>query len=124
MYNPNLKSMKKATLFFILIAICFTFSAHAVTTETLPFKSEQLLRSEIISLVGDETPFEIQKDEEVVSRVCFLLNEANELIIISVHSDREEVVSFLKRKLDHRALNVKGVQKGKIFNIRFKFLES
>ena len=116
--------MKKTTLFFVLIATCFTFSAHAVTTEIKPFESEQLLRNEIISLVGNETTFEIKNDEEIVSRVCFLLNEANELIIISVHSDREEIASFLKRKLDHRALSVKGIQKGKIFNISFKFLES
>ena len=113
--------MKKTTLFFVLIATCFTFSAYAVTIETLPFESEQLLRSEIISLVGDEIPFEIKNGEEVLSRVCFLLNEANELIIISVHSDREETASLLKRKLGHHTMSVKGIQKGKIFNIRFKF---
>ena len=115
-------SMKKVTLFFVLIAVSLTFPAYAANPVNTPSESEKILRSEIISLIGDQTPFEIKTDDNVYSRVSFLLNDANELIVISVHSNREEIKSFLKGKLNHRTLKVKGIQKGKIYNLKFQFV--
>lgn len=116
--------MKKVTLIMLFFVVGLSLPAFASPVENPPLGKDKLLRNEIMNLVGKEVPFKINKNDEVLSRVSFLLNEANELIVISVLSDDPKIKSFLEGRLDNRKLKVKGIQRGKIYNVKFRFLPS
>lgn len=108
----NLKSI----ITIIAISLATTFSTSA--TEKEPSKITKKLRTEIVSMLGDKIPIEFKKTEKV--EVSFMINNANEIVVVSVDSKLNEFNSYVKRKLNYKKLDVKGAKKGEIYKIPVK----
>ncbi|WP_397446850.1 hypothetical protein [Polaribacter sp. R77954] len=108
----NLKSI----IAIIAISLATTFSTHA--TEKNYSKVTQQLRTELVSMLGDKVQVELK--ESTSGEISFMVNNKNEIVIISVDSNVTEFNSLVKRKLNYKKINVKGVKKQEIYIIPVK----
>ena len=104
----NLKSI----ITILAISISTVFSASA--TEKNPSKTKEL-RTEIISILGDKISVELKKPS--TAKISFMINNQNEIVIISVDSDIYELNAIIKGKLNYKKIQVRGTEKGEIYKI-------
>lgn len=108
----NLKSI----ITIIAISLATTFSATATEKETS--KVTKKLRTEIVKILGDKLPMEVSSSSK--AQVSFMVNNQNELVIISVDSEVSEFSAFVKNKLNYKKVNVEGLTKGEIYRMPVK----
>ncbi len=108
----NLKSI----IAIIAITLATTFSANA--TEKKPSKITKELRTELVSMLGNTINIELKKSTS--GEISFMVNNKNEVVVISVESKVNEFNSMVKRKLNYKKITVKGVKKGEIYKIPVK----
>ena len=108
----NLKSI----ITIIAISLATTFSTSAIENE--PTKVIKKLRTELVSMLGDKIQMEL--NESTSAKISFIINNHNEVVIISVDSKFNEIHSFVKNKLNYKKVKVKGVVKGEIYSIPVK----
>ncbi|WP_405606174.1 hypothetical protein [Polaribacter sp. Asnod1-A03] len=107
----NIKSI--ITIFAISLSTVFSMNA---TENDKPESKE--LRTEIVSFLGDNISIELEKSS--TAEVSFIINNNNEIVIISVDSDIKELNSFIKTKLNYKKLDTKGTKKGEIYKMPLK----
>ena len=105
----NLKTVIAA----LAISLVSTFSAFAVETE--PKTTNQEIREKIVALLGSKVDMELTKDTSV--EISFMVNNNNEMVVVSVDSSENTIDSFVKNKLNYKNLSVKGVKKGEIYRV-------
>lgn len=105
----NLKSI------ITIIAICFATSFASFASETTPTKVNNKLRTEIVSIIGNNIKVEIEKTTK--AEISFLVNEENEIVVVSVYCNSNEFNSYIKSKLNYKKIDAKGVKKGEIYII-------
>lgn len=105
----NLKSI----IAIIAISLVTTFSATA--TEKKPSKITKKLRSELVSMLGNKIQAEVK--ETTSAEISFIVNNQNEVIIVSVDSKLNAFNEHVKSKLNYKKISVKGVKKGEIYRI-------
>ncbi len=86
----NLKSI----ITILAISLATTFSA----TEKEPAKETKKLRTEIVTILASKIPIIFEKSENV--EVSFMINQKNEIVIVSVNSNKSEFSTYVKRKLN------------------------
>ncbi len=106
--------MKKLKSFVTILAISLSTVFSANATETEPSKTEEL-RTEIVSILGNKISIEVQTQS--TAEISFIINNENEIVIISVYSDITELNAFIKKKLNYKKVEVRGTNKGKIYKI-------
>jgi len=106
--------MKKIQSIIAILAISLStiFSINA-TEKNKP--ETKKLRTEIVSYLGDNISIELKKTS--TAEVSFMINNDNEIVIISVDSDINELNSYIKAKLNYKKVNVKGTKKGEIYKM-------
>lgn len=110
--------MKNLKSIITVIAICLVTSLSANNTDNNPAKTNQKLRSEIVSILGSQVPLVLTNSTE--AQVSFIVNEKNELVVISVDSESSEFNSFVKSKLNYKKINETGAKKGEIYKMPVK----
>jgi hypothetical protein len=105
----------KSIIAILAISLSTIFSVNA--TEVTPSKTKEL-RTEIISILGSKIPLELK--EASTANISFLINNKNEIVIISVGSDVNILNDYIKRKLNYKKIKVKGVSKGEIYRMPLK----
>ena len=108
----NLKSI----IAIIAISLATTFSTTA--TENGPSKITKKLRTEIVSMLDKNIPIEVKETSK--AEVSFMINNKNEIVIVSVNSSLDEFNSYIKRKLNYKKIELKGVKKGEIYRMPVK----
>lgn len=108
----NLKSI----IAIIAISLATTFSATA--TEKEPTKVTEKLRTEIISMLGSTVQLELKNTTS--AEISFMVNNKNELVVVSVDSNVSEFQSIVKTKLNYKKLAFKGAKKGEIYKVPVK----
>ncbi|MBG7612395.1 hypothetical protein IU405_09065 [Polaribacter sp. BAL334] len=108
----NLKSI----IAILLFSFTITFSANA--SEKDPSKVTTELRSEIVNILGNKIPLEV--DSSSSAEVSFMINNKNELVVISVDSNLTSFNVFVKEKLNYKKIATKGIQKGEIYKMPIK----
>ena len=108
----NLKSI----ITIIAISLATTFSTAA--TEKESSKITKKLRTEIVSMLGNKIQVEVK--ENTLAEISFIVNNKNEVVIVSVDSKVEEFNFFVKKKLNYKKINTKGLKKGEIYIIPVK----
>lgn len=98
------------------ISLATTFSTTA--SEKVPSEITKEIRTEIISMLGNEISLELK--ESSIAEVSFMINNDNEIVIISVDSKIDDLKSIIKRKLNYKKVTVKGVNKGEIYIMPLK----
>lgn len=110
-----MKSLK-SIITIIAISLATTFSTTA--TETEPTKITKELRTEIVSLLGDKIPIILKED--CAATVSFIINNKNEIVILSVDCKVDKFNTYVKRKLNYKKIKVKGTLKGEIYKMPIK----
>lgn len=93
----------------------FTTTAFAVTETT----AKNNLRSEMVSLLGDKMSVELDY-QSIKANVSFLINEKNQVVILSVDSNNNKVDTYVKGKLNYKKVSASGITKGKIYIMPIK----
>ncbi|AUC84048.1 hypothetical protein CW731_01510 [Polaribacter sp. ALD11] len=105
----------KTIIAVIAISLSTVFSISA--TEVNP-KKTKTLRTEMSSFIGNNIP--VQLNKTTTAEVTFIINNKNEIVVLSVNSKVSELNSFLKRKLNYKIITVKGIKKGEIYKMPLK----
>ena len=105
----------KSIIAILAISLSTIFSVNA--TEVTPSKTKEL-RTEIISILGSKIPLKLEKSS--TAEVSFIINNQNEIVIISVGSDVNVLNDYIKTKLNYKKIKVKGVAKGEIYKMPLK----
>jgi hypothetical protein len=108
----NLKSI----IAILLFSFTITFSANAIEKD--PSKVTSELRSEIMKFLGNKIPLELKSTS--TAEVSFMINNQNELVVISVDSNLTSFNVFVKEKLNYKKIATKGIQKGEIYKMPIK----
>ncbi len=108
----NLKSI----IAIIAISLATTFSTTA--TEKEPTKITKKLRTEIVSMLGNNVKLDIKNSSK--AEVSFMINSKNEIVVVNVDSKVNEFNSYVKSKLNYKKLTLQGVTKGKIYRMPIK----
>ncbi|WP_026777943.1 hypothetical protein [Polaribacter sp. Hel_I_88] len=103
----------KSIITIIAISLATTFSTTA--SEKEPSKITKELRTEIVELLGSKIPIEFKKTEKV--EISFMINNENEIIVISVDSELADFNSYIKKQLNYKKVKVKGTIKGEVYKI-------
>ena len=109
-----MKSLKLFVAIFSL-SILATTSINANNSNTEPTKEKNPLRTEIINLIGNEIPIDIKKT--INTEISFTFNNNNELIVIDVDSKNEQLISYIKSKLNYKKINMKNVKKKEVYTL-------
>lgn len=110
--------MRKLKLIIAIIAISLATTFSTTASEKEPSKITKELRTEIVEFLGSKIPIEFEKNEKV--DVSFMINNENEIIVISVDSDNKSFDSYVKKQLNYKKIKVKGTIKGEIYKILVK----
>ena len=108
-----MKTFKSITL-VALFLIASTFSSYANNTE--PSNTKDALRAKIVTLIGDQIPVELTS-KTVDAKVSFMINQKNEVVVVSVYSSNKNLDSYIKTKLNYKKVKVTGAKKGEVYTL-------
>ena len=115
--------MKKLKLTITAIALCFaTITASA--TETKPNETNKAFRTKIVSLIGTEAPSYLTNGKEITAKISLMLNNKNQVIVVSVDSKNTSIEAYIKSKLNYQKIDVKGLKKGEIYKVPLTIKQS
>jgi hypothetical protein len=103
----------KTIIAIMVISLSTVFSTSA--TAPNPEKGIKTLRTELSSFIGKNIPFELKKS--TTAEVSFIINNKNEVVVLSVDSSISELNYFLKTRLNYKKVTTKGVKKGEVYKI-------
>ena len=114
--------MKNFKLFITVLAISVASVFTTSASENEPKTINQEIRNEIVSLLGNQLPMELKEDNNV--EIYFIVNNKNEVVIMSVDSTNSEIDSYVKNKLNYQIIKVKGIIKGENYRLPLKIKKS
>ena len=110
--------MKKLKLTITAIALCFaTITASATETPSTTKETNKAFRSKIVNLIGTEAPSYLTNGKDVTAKLSLMLNNKNQVIVVSVDSKSDTVEEYVKSKLNYQEIKVKGLKKGEIYRV-------
>lgn len=104
----------KSIIAIFAISVATVFSSYA-GNENPPIKKTENLRAEIVSILGTQTPFDI--DQSSKAEVVFTVNDNNEIVVLSVASENSEFNSYVKSRLNYKKLGTKGVKSRALYTL-------
>jgi len=96
----------KNTIKVLMLAVAFTFSSVLIaSTEPVPTVAESTntICTEIGKLLKNPN---FLVDQDMTARVKVVINEDNELVVLSVDSESAELEGFIKGRLNYHVLSV------------------
>lgn len=110
--------MKNVKIFISAIVLTLFVSSTAMASTSTETTSKNKLRTELIKLLGD---YELSFDQQTLTaNVSFIVNDKNEVVILSVRSKDENIQSYVKSKLNYKKIDCSGITKGKIYVMPLK----
>ena len=103
--------MKNLKILIIAFAL-FTMSISAATID--PVKPTSQLRSEIVDLIGNNCPYDYDKNE-CSAEVLFTIITKSELIVLSVMSPNPKAENYLRSKMNYKKVSHTPKRVGEIF---------
>ena len=100
------------TIKTLLLAVAITFSS-VLSASTTPSKSESTIITKEIGKLLKSPKFQIEKD--LLATVRLIFNKNNEMVILSVDSENEQLVHYIKGRLNYKSLSVDVVNKNETF---------
>lgn len=115
-----MKKLKLVLTAIALFAITTTSFANEINSNT----TNGDFRNEIASLIGAEAPTYLTNGKDIKAKISLMLNNNNEVIVVSVDSKSNSVASYVKAKLNYQKIDVKGLKKGKIYTVPLTIKQS
>jgi len=109
--------MKKLSV--LLLAVAFGVSSVA-SASVNPNTVEEEVREEV-QLSLKKPSFKIEK--ELKADVTLMLNQENEMIVVSVDSDDKQLESFIKSRLNYKKIDLSIKKSGNFFKIPVRIVE-
>jgi len=106
----------------IIVAVIALFTLNVSATEK-PVKPSESLRTDIVQLLGTESPFTFQENQYSID-VIFTVTSKNEIIVLSANTPNQEVANFIKNKLNYKKVNLKEHKVGELFLLPITFKKS
>ncbi len=103
--------MKRVSL-FLAAAFLFVVTASANTTE--PANVAKQLSTEIQEML-ESNSFKIQKD--LTANVKFTINEAGEIVVLSVETADASLEGFVKSRLNYKKVKVQNLVEGRYYTV-------
>jgi hypothetical protein len=107
--------MRNIKTIVTILAISLATTLLTTATEKAPSNITQKLRTEIVSMLGNKISLELKTS--ATAEISFIINNYNEIVIISVDSKIDELKSIIKSKLNYKKIAVRGTEKGEIYKI-------
>ncbi|MDD7884981.1 hypothetical protein [Flavivirga sp. 57AJ16] len=111
------------TIKVLLVSALLVCSSMVFAHNTDPVKDRGnkpvTITSEIVNLL--DFPYFIVKEEKLVN-VLFTVNKDKEIVVLSVDSDSEELVHYIRQKLNYSKVSNNEVIKGKTYLLPVKFV--
>ncbi|KAA1243875.1 hypothetical protein [Aquimarina sp. RZ0] len=106
----------------VLLAIVFLGTVQIFANDkNTPENAQQKLRKEIITLLDKP---QIVVEQAIKANIEFMLNAKNEIVILTVDSDKELIENYVKTRLNYKKINFEGSGTGNtIFNITLKVVK-
>jgi alkyl hydroperoxide reductase subunit AhpF len=105
--------MKNLKVFIAIIAMSLATTFSATANEKEPSKINKTLRTELVAMLGDKINLEVNTTDS--SKISFMINNKNEVVVISVATKVDGFQSLVKSKLNYKKINVKGIKKGEVY---------
>ncbi len=100
----------------IIVAVAL-FTLNISASE--PIEPNETLRSEIVSLLGDNLSFDLNQSE-ITIEVLFTVNAHSELIVISTNAPNKLAESIIKNKLNYKKVDFRATKPGEMFLLPLK----
>ena len=110
--------MKTLKTIITIIAISLSTVFSLAATEKEPTNTNKSLRTELVSLLGDKIPLDI--DRSYSAEISFIVNNNNEVIVISIDSKVSSFVKYAKTRLNYKKINTKNIKKGEVYRMPIK----
>lgn len=105
--------MRKLSVVVVAAVLLATSSILAKTREDSgPAES---LNSQIALLLSENNFLEMSSD--LTAQVRFTLNNAGEIVVLSVHTDFDRMESFVKHSLNYKKVAMETIEEGKIYTL-------
>ncbi|QOD61297.1 hypothetical protein H9I45_02285 [Polaribacter haliotis] len=108
----------KTIIAIIALSLTTVFSIVANDKDLKVEKKTNKLRTEMSAFIGKNVPVEIKKTTTV--EVSFMINNLNEIVVLTTDSKNRELNLFFKKKLNYKKIVTKGITKGDVYKIPFK----
>jgi len=105
-----MKTLSKSIL--ALLFIC----ALSATSNARDIAPEKTLKKELHSLMAD---IKLPQGEDFEATVKFLVNEDNQIVIVSVDTENQFVESLIKDRLNYRKIKSDEAKPNKINKVKF-----
>ena len=112
----------KTIIAVIALGLLTVLPASANTNSGPNTKAKKVLRTEIVSLLGNHS-YDLA-DQTIEAQVSVMLNNQNELVVVSVNSKNEDITNYVKSKLNYKKVSVKGIKKGTVYRVPLKMIQS
>lgn len=116
----NLKSI--IAIFAITLATTFSTQATEKNIEKDTKSTPQIIRTKIVSILGNTLDLDLK--DSSVAEISFMVNNKNEIVVISVDSKEKDFQTIVKKKLNYKKIDVKGAKKGEIYTVPVKLRAS
>ena len=116
----NLKIFLIAVVLFSINASAKNFTSVNPDKPVNPVTTQ--LRNDIVNLIGDNCPYDYDKNE-CTAEVLFTINTKSEIIIISVNSPNKLAEDYLKNKLNYKKTNYKPIKEGEVFLLPLRMVK-
>ena len=110
--------MKKIGILLLALAFSFASSVSVYATEPTDSTEPAKMISKQIGKLLEDPHFPIEKDE--VAEVRFMLNDKNEIVVLTVDSTNNQVERFIKARLNYIKLGVQLEEKSKEYKVTVK----
>ncbi len=105
--------MRKLSL--VVIAAMLLGTGNVLANDLDGIEPSDSLSSQISLLLSDCDFSEVEND--LTAQVRFTLNEAGEIVVLSVATDFEQMERFVKNRLNYKKVDLTKVEEGKIYTV-------
>ena len=115
--------MRKFSLVLVAAMLLTTGGIFANDSKTNPKKANpsKTLSTQIADLLDDN--FFVLKEGDWTANVKFILNSANEIVVLSVDTDNHLLEGFVKSRLNYQKVELTGFREGKTFTVPVRITE-
>lgn len=106
-HSNSFSAISKNTIKVLMLAIALTFTGF-VSANNSPNPTTAEVTNSISSEIGKllKNP-KFLVDKDMTAQVKVVINQDNELVVLSVDSDNEVLDGYIKERLNYKALSVK-----------------
>lgn len=112
--------MRKFSVLTLAIALLFSSSILATEGKTETNDPETKACAQIGKLLKNPS-FTLEEDQELSAWVRFMVNDENEIVVLSVRTDDESLERYVKAKLNYQDIAGSGLEYGKTYEVPVRF---